>query len=140
MSRNHEIVYTPYFQYKEKGLMDFDFKNCKNPISYLSLDYPSLKEYGGNIDCYDDIKKLLNNYQAMFDISALELDAIDIYEVFPEKAIDFLKNTVKLYAKVFDLLKPSESRLEFRRMNKHCIGESENLWNRIIEKYHWNEE
>ena len=76
----------------------------------------------------------------MFDISALELDAIDIYEVFPEKAIDFLKNTVKIYAKVFDSLKPSESRLEFRRINKHCVGENENLWNRILNKYHWNEE
>ncbi len=127
------MIYTSYFF----DPYSYPLKNYS--FQELRINYPSLKKYGGIIDSFENINKLLREHPCDFDAAALELESNNIYEFFTNEMIDYLKNAVHIYAKAFDPNNLTEGGKEFRKINEHCIGENENLWNRIIEKYHWNE-
>ena len=112
----------------------------KYNFQLLRINYPSLKEYGGLIDSFEDIKELLKKHPCNFDIAALELEINNIYEIFTDEMLEYLKNTVHVYAEAFDPNNLTEGGKEFRKINEHCIGQNENLWKRVIEKYGWDNE
>ena len=59
----------------------------------------------------------------------------NIYEIFTDDMIEYIKNAVRVYTKVMD--SPCDLLPWWQEINPQDPGH--NLYHRIIEKYHWEE-
>ena len=90
----------------------------KDKISYGILQeyYPTLKEFGGEANDYQELKRVLDKYSTFASLYADDLYYNDIYKYCKdEQIIEYLKNTINIYSKI----------------------SNNPIYKKIIEKYKW---
>jgi hypothetical protein len=110
-------------------------------LYFFKEGYPTIKEYGGNLENYNEVKDLLKNNSILF------YNACDILSEFgklqkdcPNKIIEYLKNATQVYNKVLqenyeEIIRNYQISLEY------LIGIKplKTIYQQILDKYGWNE-
>lgn len=101
-------------------------------MNMLKLYYPTLKEYGGLLNSYEDVYKVMKYNVEPLCLIAHDLYVTDVRKIFTDEKLEYIKNAICIYAKVCN--SPCKLKPYWEELNPEY-----NIYTKILEKYGWNE-